>query len=458
MDIKIYLLLLFCVKFVREVILTKAEENIDNGSIKELNNELDTEKSRLMDNLLKMAHGLQLKSSFQPLLDISEEKQDEKESITDGAKGFSINKNENLSQLSERTDLMEAGVSDSRKQSRSKVLVPNFKFGEPVPLVREEELYMYENPSEELILSISIPTMKPEHQFNAIRRISGSKYRGLPKAHQNERSNVNWCKIVVSKDPEAMTKVSTIYRLVQVDLISILGGAGLGGSSSNQGPSGDKLGSGWTHQHICEGIFLLNTYRGYGDCERIFIDLLARFHGQWGLFYKMFRQKFREICGEVGYSKGLWDVSNDRAYSQFTVLRSTKKPIKVEQSKERKDLIGLLRTRSGVCSLLSQELREKAMRLKASVESISQIRHITQRISLADYCDVILSKQSIIECAEALTTFFKLKAETHFESSERYRSIRPLLIKACNDALFHEKDSNTKPEKVSQYDRIENKE
>ncbi|OII73007.1 uncharacterized protein cubi_02238 [Cryptosporidium ubiquitum] len=458
MDIKIYLLLLFYVKFVREVILTKAEENIDSGLIKELEDDSDLEQSKLMDSLSKIGHGLQLTDSFQPFSDISEEKQDEKETVTDGAKVLSIRKGENLAQLPDKTDLTGVGVSDSRKQGVARVSAADFRFGEPLPLVREEELYMYEHPSEELILAIPIPTMKPEQQFNTIRRLSGSKYKGLPKAHQNERSNVNWCKIVASKDPEAMTKANSMYRMIQVDLISILGGIGSGGSSSNQGSSGNKLGSGWTQQHICEGIFLLNTYRGYGDCERIFIDLLARFHGQWSLFYKMFRQKFREICTEVGYSKGPWDVNNDRAYSQYTVLRSAKKPIKVELSKERKDFVRLLRTRSGVCSLLSHTLRERALRLKTSVESISQIKHITQRISLADYCDIILAKQSIIECAEALTTFFKLKAESHFESNERYRSIRSLLIKACNDALFHEKDSNTKSEKASNYDRIENKE
>ncbi|KAH8584405.1 signal peptide-containing [Cryptosporidium sp. chipmunk genotype I] len=458
MEIKIYLLLLFCVKFAREVILTIANENIYNGLVKELGDDPDFDQSKLMDSLSNAGSDSQLTESFQSFLDISEEKQDEKDQVTDATKVQSVRKSESLPNLAEKTDLMGFGVSDSRKETGVKASAPDFKFGEPAPLIRDEELYMYEHPSEELILSIPIPTMRPEQQFNTIRRISGSKYKGLPKAHQNERTNVNWCRVIASRDPDNMTKANNMYRMVQVDLVSVLGGIGSDGSSSNQGYSGNKVGSGWTQQHICEGIYLLNTYRGSGDCERIFLDLLARFHGQWSLFFKMFRQKFRQICKEVGYSIGQWDVYNDRAYSQYTVLKSAKKPIKVEPSKERKEFIRLLRTRSGVCSLLSQNLREKAIQLKTSVENIPQIKHITQRISLSDYCDVILGKQSIIECAEALITFFKLKAETYYESTERYRSIRNLLIKACDDALFHEKDSNPKPEKVSQYDRIENKE
>ncbi|KAK9171935.1 hypothetical protein CmeUKMEL1_04890 [Cryptosporidium meleagridis] len=458
MEIKIFWLLLFFVKFAREVILTTGNENIYSGLIKELGDEQDLDQSKLIESLRKIGSDTQHTELFQPLLDASEEKQDEKDQIIDAAKVASGRKSESLPTSAEKIDLVGAAISDSRKDTGVRVSVPDFKFGEPGPSIREEELEMYMHPSEELILSVPIPTMKPEQQFNTIRRLSGSKYRGLPKAHQNERGNVNWCKIIATREPEIMTKVNNIYRMVQSDLVSVLGGIGLDGSSSSQGYSGSKAGNGWTQQHICEGIYLLNTYRGEGDCEKIFIDLMARFHGQWSLFYKMFRQKFRQICKEAGYSTGRWDVYNDRAYSQYTVLRSAKKPIKTEPTKERREFVRLLRTRSGICSLLPQNLREKAIQLKASVDSIPQIKHITQRISLPDYCDIILGKQSIIECAEALITFFKLKAETYYDSTERYRPIRSLLIKACDDALFHEKDSNTKPEKVSQYDRMENKE
>lgn len=455
MDFKTYLLLLFCVKFASEIILTKAEDAVGNF-LKELGDESDSEGQKLVRDPQTLSPELQPSESLQPISSIPEGK----ELISDAAKTMSVNRGGDPPQLVERADLVEVGISDSGKSLATRILVPDFKFGEPVPLIRGEELYMYENPSEELILSISIPTMKPDQQFNTIRKISGSHYKGLPKAHQNERKNVNWCKIVASRDPEAMTKANSMYRMVQVDLISILGGVGPSGSASNQGTSGNKPGSGWNQQHICEGLFLLNTYRGEGDCERIYIDLLARFHGQWGLFFKMFRQKFREICVEMGYSKGPWDVNNDRAYSQYTVLRSAKKPIKFEQSKERKDYIRLLRTRGGVCSLLTQDLKEKALHLKALVDNISQIRHITHRIGIADYCDIILGKQSIVECADALTTFFRLKAETHFESTERYRSIKPLLLKACSEALNYERSPRSKSEKDThqQPGRVEIKE
>ncbi|KAJ1609924.1 signal peptide-containing protein [Cryptosporidium canis] len=443
MDIKIYLLLLFCVKFASEVILTIAGENLDS-LFKELGDESETEGQKITDASSKTSSDLQSSGSQQPFPNNSEEK----ELATGTVKQF-LTKGDDSSQIILKADSVGTCVSDSKKNSGSRILVPDFKFGEPASLLRGEELYMYENPSEELILSIAIPTMKPEQQFNAIRRLSGSHYKGLPKAHQTERKNVNWCKVVASRDPEIMSKANIMYRMIQVDLISIIGGIGPSGSASSQGVSGNKLGSGWSQQHICEGLFLLNTYRGEGDCERVFIDLLARFHGQWGLFFKMFRQKFREICTEMGFSKGQWDVSNDRAYSQFTVLRSARKPIKVSQSKEKKEFIKLLRTRGGVCSLLTPSLREKASLLKASVDNIPQIKHISSRISLADYCDIILGKQSIVECADAIITFFKLKSETYFDSMERYRSIKPALLNVCSEVLYSEKDSKSKSEKDS---------
>ncbi|KAK6588003.1 signal peptide-containing [Cryptosporidium xiaoi] len=329
---------------------------------------------------------------------------------------------------------------DSKIKSTSQVSARIHKFGEPAPLIREEEIAIYENPTPDSVLSTPNPLMKPEIQFQIIRRLCNSHYKGLPKAHQTERPHVNWCKMISTHDPEVMIKVNIFYKLIQLDLISILGGIGEGGSSSIHGISGSKSGSGWNQQNICEGFFLLKTYRGTGDCERVFIDLLGRFHGQWGLFFKLFRQKFREICETVGFSKGLWDVNNDRAYSQYTVLKSSKRPLKTEINKYRKEFTNSLRTRPGICSLLNQNQKERAQALKVAVDNISQIKYITQRLCLADYCDIILGKQSVIECAEALTTFFKIKSDTYFDTTERYKSIKPLLIKACSEALFEEKD------------------
>ncbi|KAH8739416.1 signal peptide-containing protein [Cryptosporidium ryanae] len=329
---------------------------------------------------------------------------------------------------------------DLKIKPTSQTGVKIHRFGEPAPLIREEEIMLYENPTTESLLLAPNPLMKPEIQFQTIRRICNSHYKGLPKAHQVERPHVNWCKMISVNDPEVMIKVNTFHKLIQLDLISILGGIGEGGSSSIHGISGLKSGSGWNQQNICEGFFLLRTYRGVGDCERVFIDLLGRFHGQWSLFFKLFRQKFRDICENVGFSKGLWDVNNDRAYSQYTVLKSSKKPLKLEATKYKKEFINSLRTRPGICSLLNQTQKERAQALKAAVDSIVQIRYVTQRLCLADYCDIILGKQTVIECAEALTTFFKIKSETYFDTTERYKPIKHLLIKACSEALFEEKD------------------
>ncbi|KAF7457752.1 signal peptide-containing protein [Cryptosporidium felis] len=418
--------------------MTLAAENFEGSGTKAYTDDIDSSKEVKEEIGLELEH----EQSLRPLADISCEREEDKEvkadSKKEGLHGSASNSSNNR-----KLDLVGSGSADLGLHNKGKSLGPDFRFADPVPLVREEDLLLYDNPTDELILSIPIPTMKPEFQFSAIRRIANSHYKGLPKSHQVERLNVNWCKAISTGNPEVMIKVGTIYRMIQVDLVSILGGIGSGGSGSNQGVSGSRAGSGWTQQHICEAIYLLNTYRGAGDCERVFIDLLARFHGQWGLSFKMFRQKFREICVEIGYSKGPWDVNNDRAYSQYTVLRSARKPVRLEISKERREFLRLLRTRSGVCSLLSPTLKERAQRLKAAIENIPQIKHISQRISLADCCDIILAKHSIIECADALTTFFKLKAETYFDSTERYRSLRPQLLKACSDALFQEK-SQTK--------------
>ncbi|KAL7069214.1 hypothetical protein ACR3K2_04710 [Cryptosporidium serpentis] len=333
-------------------------------------------------------------------------------------------------------------------------MIIHARFGEPVPQISEEELELYESPNKDMMLAMEIPTMKPQVQFKEILRLSNSKYKGLTQKHRTAQPNVNWCKAIGQMNPRNIEKATTIRRLMQSGWISILGGTGEGGAVSFRGESGQRGPIGWPIQNICEGIYLLETtYHGTGDCERILLDLLARYHGQWGLFLKIFRQRFRQVCQYVGYSIGEWELQNDRAYAPFGVFRSSKaKRGKYVLTEAKREMLNMLRNRGSICSQISKEDNYRAMLLKSVIDKFGPLKHINYRVVLADYCEVVYAKRTIVECVEAILTLFKIKSTSNFDSTSRFNFARDIFSQACKEAGFISLNSQSE-DMVSQSDK-----
>ncbi|EEA06396.1 uncharacterized protein CMU_008880 [Cryptosporidium muris RN66] len=339
-------------------------------------------------------------------------------------------------------------------EEKQRPMIIHARFGEPVPQISEEELELYGSPNKDMILAMEIPTMKPQVQFKEILRLSNSRYKGLTPRHRTAQPNVNWCRAIGRMDPRNIEKATTIRRLMQSGWISILGGTGEGGAVSFRGESGQRGPIGWPIQNICEGIYLLETtYHGTGDCERILLDLLARYHGQWGLFLKIFRQRFRQVCQYVGYSIGEWELQNDRAYAPFGVFRSSRsKRGKYILTEERREMLNMLRNRGSICSQISEEDNHKAMLLKSTIDKFLPLKHINYRVVLSDYCEVVYAKRTIVECVEAILTLFKIKSTSNFDSTSRFNFARDIFSQACKKAGFISLNSQSE-DMVSQSDK-----